>query len=66
LKLTYTLPKKWTKAATLNRVSVNVGAENLFTCTSRKGLNPQYSFNGTVNNTYVTARVLNAGLVVNF
>jgi hypothetical protein len=66
LKLTYTLPKKWTKAATLSRVSVNVGAENLFTCTSRKGLNPQYSFNGTVNNTYVTARVLNAGLVVNF
>ena len=34
--------------------------------TSRKGLNPQYSFNGGSDDTYVTARVYNFGLTVKF
>jgi TonB-linked SusC/RagA family outer membrane protein len=66
LNLTYDLPKTWIKNLGLSAVSVNAGVENLFTVTSRKGLNPQYSFTGGSDDTYVTARVFNFGLSVNF
>ena len=45
---------------------LNAGVDNLFTLTARKGLNPQYSFNGGSDDTYVTARVYNFGLTVKF
>ena len=50
----------------LEGLSVTAGVENLFTLTSRKGLNPQYSFRGESDDTYVTARVYNLGLTVKF
>lgn len=50
----------------LEGLSLNFGVENLFTLTSRKGLNPQYSFNGGYDDTYVTARVYNFGLTMKF
>ena len=66
LNLSYSLPKRWVKALDLEGLSLNAGIENLFTVTSRKGLNPQYSFNGGSDDTYVTARVYNFGLTVKF
>lgn len=68
LSLSYDLPKNWINSlgGAVSGVSVKVSAENLFTLTSRKGLNPQYSFVGKTDDTYVSARVFNVGLSVNF
>lgn len=66
LNLSYSLPKRWLKSMNLEGLSVTAGVENLFTLTSRKGLNPQYSFRGESDDTYVTARVYNLGLTVKF
>ena len=63
--LSYRLPKAWVDKCGLGGVSLKAGVENLFTVTSRKGLNPQYSFSGSSNDTYVTARVFNFGVTVN-
>lgn len=77
LSLTYDLPKNWLNcfAGAIDGVQVKFSAENLFTLSARKGLNPQYlntnlgnnSENiGSVQTTYVTSRVFNIGLAVNF
>ncbi len=66
LNLSYSLPKQWLRNWGVEGLALNAGVENLFTLTSRKGLNPQYSFNGGSDDTYVTARVYNLGLTVNF
>ena len=50
----------------LEGITLTAGIENLFTITARKGLNPQYSFNGGSDDTYVTARVYNFGLSMKF
>lgn len=72
--LGYDLPKSWLSClgGAVSGVAVKLSAENLFTLTSRKGLNPQLSFTGVAEDTdetydtYVTARVFNIGLSVNF
>ena len=66
IMLTYRLPKTLVSSWGLGGVSVKAGVENLFTVTSRKGLNPQYNFKGGSDNTYVSARVFNFGLSVDF
>ena len=66
ITLTYNLPKTLCKNLGIEGILFSAGVENLFTLTSRKGLNPQYSFSGGSDNTYVTARVFNFGLQFNF
>lgn len=66
INLSYSLPKSLVKNWGLEGVVVKAGAENLFTLTARKGMNPQYSFNGGSDDTYVSARVFNFGLSVSF
>ena len=66
LNLSYSLPKSWMHRWGIGGLTLTGGIENLFTITSRKGLNPQYSFNGASDDTYVTARVYNLGLTVKF
>lgn len=68
LSLSYQLPKQWLAVldGAVSGVGVKVSAENLFTLTGRKGMNPQYNFMGGYDDTYVTARVFNIGLSVNF
>jgi hypothetical protein len=68
ISLSYNLPKKWLTGlnAGVNGVTLTAGVENLFTLTARKGMNPQYSFTGGQDDTYVTARVWNFSLNVNF
>lgn len=66
LNFSYNLPKKWMNQWGISGLMLTAGIENLFTVTARKGLNPQYSFNGGSDDTYVTARVYNFGLTVKF
>ena len=66
LNLSYSLPKSWMNRWGISGLALTAGIENLFTVTARKGLNPQFSFNGTSDDTYVTARVYNLGLTVKF
>lgn len=66
LNLSYSLPKKWMNQWGIGGLTLTAGIENLFTVTARKGLNPQFSFNGDSDDTYVTARVYNLGLTVKF
>lgn len=66
LNIGYTLPKVITNSLGIGGIKVTAGVENLFTLTSRKGLNPQYSFMGGYDETYVTPRVFNLGLTVKF
>jgi TonB-linked SusC/RagA family outer membrane protein len=66
INLSYKLPAELINKAFLKNVSVGVSAENLYTATKRVGMNPQQSFNGVTDNTFVTPRVvsflLNVGL----
>lgn len=66
IMLSYRLPKTLVNKWGLGGVSFKAGVENLFTITSRRGLNPQTSFTGAMDDTYVTARVFNFGLAVDF
>ena len=66
LNVSYTLPNRLTEPLTVQQMTVTLGAENLFTLTARKGINPQNSFSGAQDDTYVTARVYSLGLSFKF
>ena len=66
ITLSYDFPKALISKWSLTGLTVKVGCENLFTVTSRKGINPQYGFTGAQDATYITARIFNAGLTVKF
>ena len=60
--LSYDLPKKWANAIDLSNINISVNVENPFIFTKRDGLNPQYSFSGSQDQTYVAARIWTVGL----
>jgi hypothetical protein len=66
VNLGYKLPIELTNKLHLKTLSVGVSAENLFTATKLRGMNPQQNFNGISDNIFVTPRVvsflLNVGL----
>ena len=64
ISLSYNFPKTITRKMGIDGLSVNVGIENAATFTSLKGMNPQYSFTGAMDNTYVTARIFSLGLSI--
>ncbi len=64
--LTYTFPKRWMSKLGLGGLSVSFNVENPLTCTSRRGLNPQYSFSGSQDQTYVSARIYTFGANLKF
>lgn len=66
ISLSYELPKKLVHGWGLQSLSFNTGVENAFTFTARQGLNPQYSFDGTQDATYTTARIFNVGMTLKF
>lgn len=66
INISYALPKIVANTLGIGGIKVNAGVENLFTLTSRKGLNPQYSFSGDYDDTYVTPRVFNFGISLQF
>ncbi len=60
--LSYDLPKKWAQAIDLSNINISFNVENPFIFTKRDGLNPQYSFSGSQDQTYVAARIWTMGL----
>ena len=62
----YSFPKKVVTKWGLGGLSVYGSIENAATFTARKGMNPQYSFSGSQDNTFVAARVFTLGLNLNF
>ncbi|MDR2810268.1 MAG: hypothetical protein LBB84_06895 [Tannerellaceae bacterium] len=64
--LSYNLPRNIQKALDLRNAKIFLTGDNLGLLTSRKGLNPQQSFNGTSDYTYVTNRVISAGVNLTF
>lgn len=66
INLNYNLPRKFVNRLGLGGLSVYGTVENAAIITSRKGMNPQYSFNGTQDNTFVGARVYTLGLNLKF
>ncbi len=64
LTLSYQLPKSWAKKIDLQNIGLSLSCENLFTLTSRQGMNPQQSFGGTQSNYLVTPRVFSFGVQV--
>ena len=66
INLNYNFPTALTTKWGLGGVSVYGSVENVATITSRKGMNPQFSFSGSQDNTFVAARVFTLGLNLNF
>ena len=66
ITLRYTLPTTLVHRLNLGGLTVFGTVDNLAMFTARKGLNPQYSFNGTQDNTFVSARVFTVGINLNF
>ena len=66
INLSYQLPKRWVRIIELDDVRLSLSAENLFSLSARRGLNPQQSFSGSQGNYAVTPRVFIVGLDVKF
>ena len=62
--LNYTLPKSWATRLQLESARVFVSADNLYIESARKGLNPQQSFSGITDFSYVPTTTCTLG--VNF
>lgn len=66
INLNYDFPKKWVNALKLQNINVGVSIDNLFIATTKKGMNPQYSFGGGQGNYFMPARVFNFSLAFKF
>ncbi len=58
VNLSYKFSKEQLSAVNLRSLSIGISAENLYTRTKLRGMNPQQSFTGTSDNTFVTPRIL--------
>lgn len=65
INVSYDLPQKWVSALKLQNLNLGVSIDDLFLVTNRKGLNVG-SFNGTVSQSYVPARVFSFQLTARF
>ena len=66
INLGYDFPSKITNKLNIDGLRVYASVENAFTIAARKGMNPQYSYSGGADQTYVTARVVSFGLNLKF
>jgi TonB-linked SusC/RagA family outer membrane protein len=66
INLSYTLPQAWTAKLDLANIRLNLTAENLFTLSSLRGMDPQQGWSGLQHNYLPTARVLSFGINVQF
>lgn len=66
LIVSYDLPQKWVRPLQLQNLNIAFSADNLFTVTARKGLNPQQSFSGGQSATFTTPRVFSFQLTAKF
>jgi hypothetical protein len=66
ISLAYVLPQSLVSRLKVNNAQVFVSAENLAFFSKRKGMNNQQAFTGVTSNAYPPARVLSAGVTLNF
>lgn len=66
INISYDLPKKIIDKAGLGTVQVYANAENLWSNTSRDGLDVNQNFSGTTQNRFTTAKIITLGLNVTF
>lgn len=64
--LSYTLPKSIQNKLDMKGCKIFLTGDNLFLLSKRKGMDPQQSFNGTSDYTYVPNRVVSLGINVTF
>lgn len=58
VNLSYKFSKEMLSAMSLKSLTLGVSAENLFTKTKLRGMNPQQSYTGISDNAFVTPRIL--------
>lgn len=66
ITLSYAIPKVLSEKINARNANIFLGAENVYLFSHRKGTNINQSFNGTNSNVYTPARILTAGINVNF
>ena len=66
INLSYNFPRRITDKLGIGGLNIYGAVENAAIFTSLKGMNPQYSFNGAADNTFVSARVFTFGLNLKF
>ena len=66
INIGYDFPISITDKLNISGLRIYGAIENAFTITARKGMNPQYSYSGSSDQTYVTARVVSFGLNLKF
>jgi hypothetical protein len=64
--IAYNLPKSLTSRVKINSSQFFISAENVQFFSKRKGMNNQNAFSGVTSNSYPPARVISAGLTLNF
>ncbi|MBC7948652.1 MAG: SusC/RagA family TonB-linked outer membrane protein, partial [Chitinophagaceae bacterium] len=66
ITLSYQVPKSLVSRITAQEASVYIGAENVFLFSKRKGMNVNQAFTGVTSNVYTPARIITAGITLNF
>lgn len=66
ITFSYKLPKALISKMKAQDGSFFIGTENVALISKRKGMNVNQSFDGTTSNTYTPARIITAGLNLNF
>ncbi len=66
LSLGYAVPSKIVSLAGLGSARVYVAADNVWTFTSLRGMNPQQSFSGETSYSYVPSRTVSLGVDIKF
>jgi hypothetical protein len=66
ITFSYDLPKAFISRIHSQSASAFIGAENVYLFSKRKGTNINQSFAGTTSNSYTPARIITAGINLNF
>ena len=63
----YTLPQKWTKKISVDKIRIYFACENVWLWSQRQGLDPRLSLTGSNNaTTYSAVRTISGGLNLTF
>ncbi len=57
INLSYDFPTNWVNALRMQSINIGMSIDNVFIAAKRKGMNPQYGFQGGQGRYYVPARV---------
>lgn len=64
--LGYNFDSRFVKKLGLESLRLTMNANNLYLFSHRKGMDPQYNFNGTVDYSYTPVRTISFELILNF